>query len=368
VLANGWMEGLTVAAIVMGGGVSMILINPAIALPMLQWWDVPFISTGIDTAPELAICIIGLIYIVAAMFNLYIPRVAIDHKPLSRNPVFLFKEFSHCFWLLWKDPLGQVSLAVTTLFWGAGATLRLIVLAWAAVALNYSTSQAIMLTVYVALGIAIGSVIAGKFVKITNAVKVIDPRTNTVVDTLPTGQKESHMLALSGDGRTAYTSNVGAGTVSVIDVATKKVTAMVTVAARAQRIALSPDGRFVFTADQDAPRLAVIDTKTNKLAPGVALPGVAYGTAPTPDGRFLIMALPGLNQVGVLDLKSMEVVRTLDVPKAPQEVLVRPDGRVAYVSCDASGQVAVIDLVAWKVERLIPAGPMADGLAWAAQP
>ena len=204
--------------------------------------------------------------------------------------------------------------------------------------------------------------------EVTHSVKVVDPRTNTVVDTLPTGQKESHMLALSGDGRTAYTSNVGAGTVSVIDVATKKVTAVVTVAARAQRIALSPDGRFVFTADQDAPRLAVIDTKKNKLAPGVALPGIAYGTAPTPDGRFLIMALPGLNQVGVLDLQSMEVVRTLDVPKAPQEVLVRPDGRVAYVSCDASGQVAVIDLVKWKVERLIPAGPMADGLAWAAQP
>ena len=111
-----------------------------------------------------------------------------------------------------------------------------------------------------------------------------------------------------------------------------------------------------------------IDTKTNKLALGVALPGVAYGTAPTPDGRFLVMALPGLNQVGVLDLKSMEVVRTLDVPKAPQEVLVRPDGRVAYVSCDASGQVAEIDLAEWKVERLIPAGPMVDGLAWAARP
>jgi YVTN family beta-propeller protein len=202
--------------------------------------------------------------------------------------------------------------------------------------------------------------------EVTNSIKVIDPRTNAVVETLPTDQKESHMLVLSGDGRTAYTSNVGAGTVSVIDVATRKVTAVVTVAARAQRLALSTDGRWLFTADQDAPRLAVIDTKSNKLAPGVALPGVAYGTAPTPDGRFLLMALPGLNQVGVLDLKSMEVVRTLDVPKAPQEVLVRPDGRVAYVSCDASGQVAVIDLEQWKVERLIPAGPMVDGLAWAA--
>ena len=205
--------------------------------------------------------------------------------------------------------------------------------------------------------------------EITNSIKVIDARANTVVDTLPTDQKESHMLVLSADGRTAYTSNVGAGTVSVIDVATKKVTAVVTVAARAQRIALSADGGWLFTADQDSPRLALVDTKTNKLVvPGVALPGVAYGTAPTPDGRFLVMALPGLNQVGVLDLKSMEVVRTLDVPKAPQEVLVRPDGRVAYVSCDASGQVAVIDLAEWKVERLIAAGPMVDGLAWAARP
>jgi YVTN family beta-propeller protein len=203
--------------------------------------------------------------------------------------------------------------------------------------------------------------------EITNAVKVIDPRTNTVVDTLPTDQPESHMLVLSRDGRTAYTSNVGAGTVSVIDVAARRVTAVVSVAKRAQRIALSTDGRFVFTADQDAPRLAVIDTQTDKLARGVALPAVAYGTAPTPDGRFLVLALPAANQVAVLDLSSMEVAKTLDVPKAPQEVLVRPDGRVAYVSCDASGQVAEIDLDLLKVVRLIQAGPMADGLAWAAR-
>jgi MFS family permease len=173
VLANSWIEGLTVAAIVLGGAVSAALIHPSVATYMLQWWDVPFIETGIDTAPQLAIIIISLIYVVAALFNLYIPRVAIDHKPLSRNPVFLLKEFNHCFWLLWKDPLGQVSLAVTTLFWGAGATLRLIVLAWAVVALNYSHSKAIMLTVYVAVGIAVGAVLAARFVKIQNAVKVL---------------------------------------------------------------------------------------------------------------------------------------------------------------------------------------------------
>jgi DNA-binding beta-propeller fold protein YncE len=98
----------------------------------------------------------------------------------------------------------------------------------------------------------------------------------------------------------------------------------------------------------------------------VALPGRAYGTAPTPDGRFLVVALIGVNKVGLLDLQSMQLAKTLDVPKAPQYVVVRPDGRVAYVSCDASRQVAVVDLAAFKVERLIDAGPLADGLAWAA--
>jgi MFS family permease len=165
VLANSWMEGLTVV-----GG---ILISPDIAGPMLQWWDVPLIDTGIDTPPELAISVIIALYIVAALFNLYIPRVSIDHKPLSRNPIFLVSEFTHCFRLLWKDPLGQVSLAVTTLFWGAGATLRLLVLAWATTVLHFDMSSAAKLTAWVAVGIAIGAGLAARFVKLEHSVKVL---------------------------------------------------------------------------------------------------------------------------------------------------------------------------------------------------
>ena len=97
----------------------------------------------------------------------------IDHRPFSRNPLSLTKDFWHCFRLLWKDPLGQVSLAVTTLFWGAGATLRLLVLSWAAIALNYNIGEAAWLTAWVAIGIAIGSVLAAKFVKLEHSVKVL---------------------------------------------------------------------------------------------------------------------------------------------------------------------------------------------------
>jgi MFS family permease len=173
VLANSWMEGLTVAAIILGAVVGGILLSPHVSEAMLHWWDVPFIETGIDTAPELAISVVLFLYSVAALFNLYIPTLPIDHKPLSRNPVFLLKEFAHCFKLLWKDPLGQVSLAVTTLFWGAGATLRLIVLTWAAVALHYDMSSAAKLTAWVAVGIAIGAILAARLVKLDHAVKVL---------------------------------------------------------------------------------------------------------------------------------------------------------------------------------------------------
>jgi LPLT family lysophospholipid transporter-like MFS transporter len=173
VLANSWMEGLTVLAIVLGAVIGGLLVSPAVAGPMLQWWDVPLIDTGIDTPPELAITIITAIYLVAAAFNLYIPKVAIDHKPLSRNPAYLLAEFIHCFRLLWKDPLGQVSLAVTTLFWGVGATLRLLLLAWAALALHFDISAGAQLTAWFAIGIALGAVLAARFVRLEHSVKVL---------------------------------------------------------------------------------------------------------------------------------------------------------------------------------------------------
>ena len=169
VWANSWMEGLTVAAIIFGAVIGGMLITPSVATAIMQSLHVP----PIVTAAELAIFITFFIYLVAALINLYIPVVPIDHKVLSRNPYFLLKDFVHCFMLLWKDPLGQVSLAVTTLFWGAGATLRLLVLSWAAVALHYSMGEAAKLTAWVAVGIAIGAILAARLIKLEHAVKVL---------------------------------------------------------------------------------------------------------------------------------------------------------------------------------------------------
>jgi len=202
--------------------------------------------------------------------------------------------------------------------------------------------------------------------ELADAITIIDPKTNKVVGAIPTGQSESHMLAFSHDGRRIYTANVGPGTVSVLDVATRKTLAIIPICKETQRISISMDDRYAFTSDQKSPRLAVIGTATNKVERWVELPGIGYGTAPTLDGRYLLVAVINKNKVAVVDLKSWKVVRAIDVPSAPQEILVRPDDRIAYVSCDHSKQVAVINLRTWKAEKLINTGPASDGLAWAA--
>ncbi|MBK7353083.1 MAG: lysophospholipid transporter LplT [Nitrosomonas sp.] len=172
VTANGWIEGLTVASIVLGTVLGGVLITPSVATLMLSF-DFPLINTGIDSAVEASIIIIGVSYAIAAIFNLFIPDTGVDHRILKFNPVFLVHEFSHCVKLLWADKLGQISLAVTTLFWGAGATLQFIVLKWAEAALDFPLNQAAQLQGVVALGIAIGAVLAAKIVSLRQSVKVI---------------------------------------------------------------------------------------------------------------------------------------------------------------------------------------------------
>jgi LPLT family lysophospholipid transporter-like MFS transporter len=172
VVANGWIEGLTVAAIILGTGLGGALISPRIASAILGF-DFPLIDTGIDTVPEMSISIVGVLYLAAALFNLYVPDTGVDHKPLRNNPLYLFHDFNHCLRLLWRDKLGQISLGVTTLFWGAGATLQFIVLKWAEAALNLDLSKASLLQGVTAIGIAIGAVLAAKMISLRRSVKVI---------------------------------------------------------------------------------------------------------------------------------------------------------------------------------------------------
>jgi YVTN family beta-propeller protein len=200
--------------------------------------------------------------------------------------------------------------------------------------------------------------------ELDKSVTIIDPQTLKIVGNIPTGQAESHMLAICSNGRYGYTANVGPGTVSVLDLAGRKTLTVIPVATHVQRISITPDNRWVFTSDGEKPRLAVIDTATNKVDRWIELPGTGYGTAPTPDGKWLLVAIPSANEVAVVDIATMRVMRTIKVPSSPQEVLIRPNGRVAYVSCSDSHQIAAIQINDWSV-KLVEAGRGADGLAWA---
>jgi DNA-binding beta-propeller fold protein YncE len=201
--------------------------------------------------------------------------------------------------------------------------------------------------------------------ELDRTITVIDPRTRKIVGTVPTGQDQSHMFALSHDGHRGYTANVGPGSVSVLDLDARKTLAVIPVSGNVQRISVSMDDRQVFTADMTSPRLAVVDTASNKVGHWIDLPTHAYGTAPTPDGRWLLVTLPSTNELGVVDLRSLRLVRRIKVGSSPQEVLIRPDAKVAYVSCMGDGTVAVVDLQHWTAMAPIAAGPEADGLAWA---
>lgn len=172
VLANSWIEGLTVGAIVLGTIAGGWLISPVVSSGF-SYFDNLLFGGVADTLLNYSLTAIAGLYLIAALFNLKIPVTGVDHHVVHRNPMYLIRDFAHCVRLLWIDKLGQITLAVTTLFWGAGATLQFIMLRWAEESLHIRLDQATYLQAVFAVGIAIGAVLAGRFVTIDKSVKVI---------------------------------------------------------------------------------------------------------------------------------------------------------------------------------------------------
>ena len=172
VKANGWIEGLTIASIILGVLLGGQLVGIAVSDRLLSF-DFPLISTSVDSAPEAAISVLIFIYIVAAWFNTRIPSTGVEMRPMPRNKLELLPDFWNCNSALWRDKLGQISLATTTLFWGVSGNLRYIVLAWSAAALGYSTTQASSLVGVVAIGTAVGAVLASVRMRLDQATSVM---------------------------------------------------------------------------------------------------------------------------------------------------------------------------------------------------
>lgn len=172
VAANGWIEGLTVASIILGAVLGGSLVNPSIAAALLEI-DTPFIQDNLDTPIDAALWVIIGIYLLASLFNLRIPDTGARYAHQQRNPLRLLSDFGRCYTTLCKDKLGQISLGVTTLFWGAGATLQFIVLKWAEKSLHMQLDRAAVLQGVVALGVAIGAIAAATFVPLKKSLTVM---------------------------------------------------------------------------------------------------------------------------------------------------------------------------------------------------
>jgi MFS family permease len=172
VRANGWIEGLTITSIILGVLLGGQLVGLHVS-SMLLSIDLPLITTSVDTAPEAAISVLIFIYILAAWFNTRIPHTGVEMRPMPTRLLELLPDFWSCNSRLWRDKLGQISLATTTLFWGVSGNLRYIVLAWAAAALGYSVTQASSLVGVVAIGTAVGAVVASIRMKLEHATLVM---------------------------------------------------------------------------------------------------------------------------------------------------------------------------------------------------
>ena len=172
VKANGWIEGLTIASIILGVLLGGQLVGPRISGPLLGL-DMPLFETGIDTPPEAALMVLMAVYALAAWFNTRIPHTGVTMRPIPKNAMALLPDFWQCNTRLWRDKLGQISLATTTLFWGVSGNLRYIVLAWAAAALGYGTTQASALVGVVAIGTAVGAVIASTRTRLDQATSLM---------------------------------------------------------------------------------------------------------------------------------------------------------------------------------------------------
>ncbi|WP_332855612.1 lysophospholipid transporter LplT [Duganella sp. S19_KUP01_CR8] len=172
VAANGWVEGLTVMSIIFGTVMGGKLVGGQVS-SFLLGFDFPMVDTGIDTPPEAALCVVVFIYMLAALFNTRIPDTGCVYGHQERNPIKLITDFANCYGLLWKDKLGQISLAVTTLFWGAAQTLQFIVLEWANRTLKLTYEQSTSLVGVVAIGVALGAVLSARFISLRKSLNVI---------------------------------------------------------------------------------------------------------------------------------------------------------------------------------------------------
>jgi len=175
VKANGWLEVTVVMSVILGTACGGMLV----AASTMAWMSnlnsgfIDTLSLGIHTAYAGPLLSLILIYMTAAILNFGIPNANVTYVQESMRPIALIQNFMRSNYILWSDPVGRISLAVTTLFWGIGAVVQFAVLLWAKEALNMPLEKASLLQAIVAIGVIFGAGVAGHSIALKSAYKVL---------------------------------------------------------------------------------------------------------------------------------------------------------------------------------------------------
>ena len=203
----------------------------------------------------------------------------------------------------------------------------------------------------------------------SSSVAVVDTRRGDALSSIATGQQGTHMVAVTPDGRRAFTANIGSGTVSVLDLAAGRKLRDIAVGGRPEGIALTPDGRELWVGDLEGARVQALDAATFERLAEVATGEVPIRVLASPDGRWIVTSNLGGGSLSVIDRRSRRVARTIPVSgsrdAAQVTILFSPDGRRIYAAETGRNQVAEIDFASGRVLRRLPAGQAGDGLGLA---
>ncbi len=202
----------------------------------------------------------------------------------------------------------------------------------------------------------------------SQSVSVVDPRgSNPKVTAIATGQRGTHMVAVSPDARRAFTANIASGTVSVLDLRKGTKLRDVAVGGRPEGIAITPDGRTLWVADLDGARVMAFNARSFRKLAEVPTGQVPIRVAVTPDGRWVVTSNAGAGTLTVIDARTRKVARTINVSGEREAVqvtiLFSADGKRLYAAETGRNQVAEVDLASGQVLRRLPAGTQGDGLA-----
>ena len=191
-----------------------------------------------------------------------------------------------------------------------------------------------------------------------------NPELGKVDWTAQTDQNITHMLVPSPDGKRLYTANILSNTVSIIDTATGKATA-VKVGPKPEGLDLSPDGGELWVGHNDDGGVSIVDTAGGTVKQTLAVCSMPIRIKFTTDGRRVLISDPQRGELFVYDAKTRKEITHLPVGPAAVGIQIEPNGRRAFVASMAENKVAVVDLKSLKVIASIEPGGMPDGMAWA---